>query len=70
MFGTMYRDLRWKLVVYHGHPCGELYDMDKDPNEFKNLWDNPSFQGVKLKLMQASLDSSVLAMDIGPPLTL
>ena len=70
MFGTMYRDLRWKLVVYHGHPCGELYDLDTDPNEFNNLWDDSNFQGVKLKLMKASLDSSVLAMDIGPPLSL
>ncbi len=68
-FGTMYRDSRWKLVVYHGHPFGELYDMEDDPNEFTNLWDDPDVQGVKLQLMKASLDSTVLAMDIGPPLS-
>ena len=24
---TMYRDDRWKLVVYHSHGLGELYDQ-------------------------------------------
>ena len=28
---TMYRDDRYKLVVYHGHDLGELYDMQVAP---------------------------------------
>ena len=43
--------------------------MDNDPGEFINLWDDPDSQDVKLRLMKESLDSTVLAMDIGPPLT-
>ena len=31
---TMYRDDRWKLVVYHSHDLGELYDLREDPHEF------------------------------------
>ncbi len=27
----MFRDARWKLVVYHSHGVGELYDLDGDP---------------------------------------
>ena len=38
---TMFRDARWKLVVYHSHGVGELYDLDDDPDELVNLWDIP-----------------------------
>ena len=26
---------------------GELYDRNKDPDEFVNLWDDPDYQDVK-----------------------
>ena len=64
---TMYRDRRYKLVVYHGHGLGELYDLQEDPGEFCNLWDDLGHQAVKLNLMQRSFDASMLAMDKGPP---
>lgn len=65
-FATMYRDRRYKLVVYHGHGLGELYDLEEDPGEFENLWDSPERQGVKADLMQRSFDASMLSMDRGP----
>jgi len=65
-FATMYRDDRYKLVVYHGHGLGELYDLHNDPGEFHNLWDDPAHQARKLDLMQRSFDASMLAMDRGP----
>ena len=65
-FATMYRDRSHKLVVYHGHQHGELYDLEADPREFENLWDEPSSQGLKLDLMKRSYDSSMLSMDRGP----
>jgi arylsulfatase A-like enzyme len=65
-FATMYRDKRYKLVVYHGHDLGELYDLEEDPNEFENMWDEPEAQPLKLRLMQESFDASMLAMDRGP----
>ena len=65
---TMFRDARWKLVVYHSHGVGELYDLDDDPDEFVNLWDVPSLAATKLRLMEASFASTVMDGDLGPPL--
>lgn len=65
-FGTMYRDERYKLVVYHGHGLGELYDLQADPREHVDLWDDAEHQPIKARLLQASFDASMLAMDRGP----
>ena len=65
-FATMYRDGRYKLVMYHGHAHGELYDLEADPDEFENLWDVSSAQSLKVELMKRSYDASMLAMDRGP----
>ena len=65
---TMYRDERWKLVVYHSHGVGELYDLDGDPDEFLNLWDVPALAATKLRLLEASFASTAMDGDPGPPL--
>ena len=36
---TMYRDRRWKLVVYHRKNICELYDLHSDPWEHRDLSD-------------------------------
>lgn len=62
----MYRDARFKLVVYHGHDLGELYDLQSDPWEFENLWDQPDFAHEKMRLIQASFNASMLqSIDVG-----
>ena len=63
---TMYRDRRYKLVVYHGHQLGELYDLETDPHEFDNLWDSSDHHSIKSDLLLKSFDASVQAMDPGP----
>ena len=65
-FATMYRDKRYKLVVYHGHEEGELYDLVNDPDEFDNLWHTQEMQRLKLELLKRSFDASMFAMDRGP----
>ncbi len=41
----------YKLVVYDQLDCGELYDMNADPDQYNNLWNNPNFAGIKSELM-------------------
>ena len=64
-YATMYRDERWKLVVYHGNPYGELYDLRDDPDEFENRWEDPSCAPLKVRLLQQSFDATVQATDPG-----
>ncbi len=64
-YATMLRDERYKLVVYHGHGLGELFDLDGDPGEFINLWDDAAMQETKMRLMQASFDALAFATDLG-----
>lgn len=63
---TMYRDRRWKIVVYHRHGLGELYDLQADPWEHEDLWDSPAHQSIKLDLMQRSFDAAIESLNIGP----
>jgi len=56
---------RHKLIVYHGHAVGELYDLREDPDEFRNLWDEADCQLLKLDLMKTLFDATQLATDDG-----
>ncbi len=64
-YGTMYRDRTRKLCVYHGaaHGQGELYDLQADPGEHENLWDDPGRADEKLELVLKCFDRSVFTMD-------
>ncbi len=63
---TMYRNRRWKLVVYHGNDVGELYDMENDPDEFENLWDSSDHAGTKAELVLKSFNRTVMTQNLGP----
>lgn len=65
-FATMYREGDYKLCMYHGKNLGELYDLQKDPWEFDNLWDQPEYQNLKHELIYKSFDDHVLkTTDVG-----
>jgi arylsulfatase len=65
-YGTMIRDKRYKLIVYHGYDIGELFDLETDPGEFQNLWDDPNYGTVRNRLMKKSFDALAFAVDTGP----
>ncbi|MCD6518904.1 MAG: sulfatase-like hydrolase/transferase [Anaerolineae bacterium] len=64
---NMIFDGRYKLVVYHGHEIGELYDLENDPNEFVNLWYDGAAQEQKNSLMKLLFDKIMLLTDPGQP---
>jgi arylsulfatase A-like enzyme len=66
-YGSMLRTVNEKIIVYHGTNQGELYNLKCDPNEYENLWDDPSHTNNKLRLMKACFDASVFTMDPSPP---
>lgn len=65
-FATMYRDERYKLVVYHSLGLGELFDLSSDPHEHHNLWDLPEHAALKASLILKSFNEHVnLTTDVG-----
>ncbi len=49
-FILMRRDVRWKIVIYLDDTYGELYDLETDPAEVRNLWDEPSVRALRDEL--------------------
>lgn len=60
IFATMRFDGRYKIVNYHNKEFGELYDLEHDPEEFVNLWDNPDYAVLKAELIKKNFDSAVM----------
>ncbi|MBT5814400.1 MAG: DUF4976 domain-containing protein, partial [Opitutales bacterium] len=58
-FATMYRNDRFKLVVYHNEGLGELYDLEVDPWEFNDLWSDPAHADLKNRLILESFNNHV-----------
>lgn len=63
---TMVRSQRYKITVAHGLDQGELYDLEADPNETKNLWDVPKFIEVKAGMLKRLCDRMAWTVDALP----
>ncbi|MBZ0301024.1 MAG: DUF4976 domain-containing protein, partial [Anaerolineae bacterium] len=46
-----YVDARYKLTLYCLRPYGELFDLEADPGEIHNLWDDPAAADLKAELV-------------------
>ncbi|TAN35689.1 MAG: DUF4976 domain-containing protein [Verrucomicrobia bacterium] len=46
---------QYKLIVYTHTGGGQLFDLQNDPHERKNLWDNTDYSTVKAQMMEALL---------------
>ncbi len=48
---TMVRSADWKLVHFLDQPGGQLFDLQADPDECANLWEDPAHAAVRVQLM-------------------
>tara|TARA_A100001037_G_scaffold56738_1_gene49024 strand:+ start:246 stop:1850 length:1605 start_codon:yes stop_codon:yes gene_type:complete len=57
---------QWRLSVYHGHDWGELYDLNNDPGELKNLWDKKDYRDIKMSLFERLIQEQIALNDTSP----
>jgi arylsulfatase A-like enzyme len=55
-FMTMVRTDDWKLVHFVDHDDGQLFDLNADPEETEDLWDDPAHQETKRDLRETMLE--------------
>jgi len=67
--GTMVRTDRYKLVDWRGLETGELYDLDEEPRERTNRWDDEAYRDVKVELLDELHDRTVDTVDPLPERT-
>ena len=58
--GKMIRTRRWKFNYYPGG-LGELYDLENDPHEYRNLYADPAHQNTVRELKGRLLDLLITA---------
>lgn len=57
---------RYRLTMYRGKCQNELFDLENDPSEMKNLWDSQDHQAVKAKLVEVLAEQEIAAVDRVP----
>jgi len=62
-FLTMVRTERYKLIAAHGHPVSELYDLQEDPGENRNLWNDPAYAALKTDMLVRLCDRMAQTAD-------
>ena len=59
-------DGRYRVSVFHGTGWGELYDLQDDPGEFDNLWDNPAHAKTRSRMIEQLLLAEIEHVDRVP----
>ena len=57
---------RWRMSVYQGVEWGEIYDLDNDPDEMANLWDDTSHTAIRAELMETLARKQIDLVDRSP----
>ena len=60
---TCVRTRRHKLTIYHTLHTGELYDLEKDPGEFRNLWNDPNSRGAQEQMAALMIERMAETID-------
>ena len=54
-----YVDQRYKITVYRNHDYGEMFDLEQDPNEVRNLWNDPAHAQLKATLLHRFVQAEI-----------
>ena len=60
------RDPRWRLSIFANVDWGELYDLEADPGELRNLWDDPAHSQTRARLTLALARAEIANVDRAP----
>ncbi|MCW2309399.1 sulfatase family protein [Rhodobium gokarnense] len=64
--GSMYFDGRYKIAIYHDQGTGELFDLDIDPDELNDLWDDPDHATLRADLVLKHFSAMMMVSGAGP----
>ncbi|MBI3969784.1 MAG: sulfatase-like hydrolase/transferase [Chloroflexi bacterium] len=57
---------RYRLTAYSRQPYGELFDLEEDPHEYRNLWHDRGHLALRQELQVALLDK-IMKTDLALP---
>ncbi|WP_350356265.1 sulfatase family protein [Cohnella hashimotonis] len=57
------RTSRYKLVVFAGETYGELYDLQEDPGENRNLFEDPASRELRRRMMELLVQRMIRDQD-------
>ena len=59
-------DGRWRMSIWDGLPFAELYDLEADPHELVNRWNDPVFSGRRAELVERMLRQTISLQERAP----
>ena len=59
-------DGEWRMTLWDGIPVGELYNLQDDPGEIVNLWNDPAHAAVQARLCERMLWKMIDLQDRSP----
>ena len=59
IYAKTYINQTHKVTTYRGREYGEIFDLQNDPEELYNLWDDPKAAELKAKLIMELLQAEI-----------
>ena len=59
-------DAKWRYTIYANENWGELYDLESDPDETNNLWDDPETKNIRMQYSERLNHQLTNQMDESP----